>query len=77
MSDTQIFGKTLSGSSKAMLLYAATSACVTIGGACLAMKSEEWASMMLLNKFGWALMLVGGVLTTIKAFYSNSAPPKV
>lgn len=74
MSDTKVFGTTIPAHAKAMLLYAATSACMIIGGACLAIKKEEWDAMFSLNKFGWWLTLIGGVLTTVKAFYSNSSP---
>lgn len=73
MSDTLFFGKSVSKKTKAMLLYAGTSACIVAGGAMVSMKPEEWANMSWMQQSGWTILLVGNVLNTIKAYYSASS----
>lgn len=77
MSDTQIFGRTLTGDSKKMLLYAFVSVCLAIGGACMAMDQKEWDAMWWMKKTGWLLLLLGNVGNTIKAYYSNPTTTSV
>ena len=73
MSDSIIFGKTLTSSSKAMLLYVGNSLAMCVGGACMSLDQTEWDSWWWIKKAGWAILLIGNVCNTMKAFYSNSA----
>lgn len=77
MGDTQFFGKTLSGTSKAMLLYVGTSVALAIGGSMFSLDQKEWDSWWWMKRAGWAFILLGNVFNTIKAFYSNSSPTAV
>jgi hypothetical protein len=74
MSDTTVFGKTISATTKAMLLYATISICASVGGAMFGLDQREWDSWWWMKRIGWCVLQCGAVGTTIKAFYSNSSP---
>jgi hypothetical protein len=71
MGDTEIFGRTLTGNTKAMLLYAGNAICLAIGGAMFALDQKEWDAWWWAKRIGWMLLLLGQVCNTVKAFYSN------
>jgi hypothetical protein len=74
MSDTTLFGKTIRGTDKAMLLYVGNAVALAVGGAMMALDQTEWDSWWWMKKIGWTLILLGNVFNTMKAFYSNSTP---
>lgn len=74
MSDTVIFGKTLTGNNKKMLLYVANAVALAIGGAMMTLDQKEWDAWWWMKRAGWIFMLLGNVTNTIKAFYSNPVP---
>jgi hypothetical protein len=73
MSDTVIFGKTVTGTHKAMMLYVANAVALAIGGALMTLDQSEWNSWWWAKRVGWFFLLIGNVTNTIKAFYSNSS----
>lgn len=74
MTDTTIFGNTITGSFKAMMLYVVADACVSLGQSFSSMDHGQWNSMWWLQKLGFALSQVGSTALMIKAFYSGSSP---
>lgn len=74
-SPTQVFRKA-TGGKFAIGLYIVNSICLVVGAAMLSMKSSEWDAMILMNKVGWALLLLGNVTNTWKAATSTSTRPK-
>ena len=81
MSDTQIFGKQISGAFTAGLIYVAIditiSACQGIGQTLHELDRATWDGMWFAQKLGWILLQAGGILgsafLTLKAFNSNSS----
>lgn len=72
MGDTQILGKTVSGSLKACLLYVVADACVSLGQSFSGMDHDSWNKQWWLQKVGFALSQIGSTALIVKAFYSNS-----
>jgi hypothetical protein len=85
MSDTIIFGKTVKGHAKSILIYVGISLTINVllgvGAAFFDMEQEKWLAMWWMKKTGWWMMTAGGVLTnmlnTYKAATSNSTRPPV
>lgn len=73
MSDTVIFGKTVTGTHKAMLLYVFNAVALAVGGALMSLDQAEWDGWWWAKRIGWFCLLAGNVTNTIKAFYSNSS----
>ena len=72
MSDTIFYGKRSSGAFKSVVMYAGISACMGIGMSFMDMTEEKWSAMWWMQKTGWAFMLIGNTLNTIKAATSAS-----
>lgn len=72
MSDTIIFNRRISGAFKSVIIYAAISACLGVGMSFSEMTQEKWTAMWWMQKTGWAFMLIGNTLNTIKAATSQS-----
>lgn len=76
MSDTQLFGKRISGSFMALCLYVIADACVSLGQELSSMTRDQWQSMWTMQHIGFWLSQVGSTALMVKAFYSGSSPPK-
>jgi len=72
MSDTIFYGKRITGAFKSVLMYGGISACLGVGMAFLDMTEEKWSGMWWMQKTGWAVLLIGNTLNTIKAATSQS-----
>lgn len=83
MSDTVIFGKTVTGAFKSVLIYTLISIIISsfmgIGAAMSDMDETKWQAMWWMKRCGWWMLLAGNVLgnaiTTFKAALSNSTRP--
>jgi hypothetical protein len=73
MSDTVIFKRFLiTGAFKSVMMYGGISACLGVGMAFMDMSKDKWDALWWMQKAGWAILLIGNTLNTIKAATSNS-----
>jgi hypothetical protein len=73
MSDTQIFGKTVSGTTKAMILYVIADIVISLSQNMAGMDQAKWESMWWMQKSAFWLAQIGSAALICKAFYSNSS----
>lgn len=73
MSDTTIFGKTVSSTTKAMLLYVIADIVISLSQNMAGMDQAKWESMWWMQKTAFWLGQIGSAALIMKAFYSNSS----
>jgi hypothetical protein len=72
MGDTELFGKTVTGTTKAMLLYVTVDIVISCAQAMAGMDQAKWDAMWWMQKTAFWLSQIGSAGLIIKAFYSNS-----
>jgi hypothetical protein len=79
MSDTVVFGKTVTSSFKTMLLFVIAGAALSVGEDCLSLQKNMWDGWWSFQKFGWLMLQLGNIATIVKAYYADpnakSSPP--
>jgi hypothetical protein len=73
MSDTVIWGKTIRGTTKAVLLYVTADICISLSQAMAGMGKDQWDAMWWMQKSAFWLSQIGSAALIMKAFYSNSS----
>lgn len=73
MSDTTIFGKTVSSTTKAMLLYVIADIVISLSQNMAGMDQAKWEAMWWMQKTAFWLAQIGSAALIVKAFYSNSS----
>lgn len=75
MSDTVILGKTIKGSTQAILIYLAMDICTTVlsagGQALMELDPTEWAQWWTPKRIGWVMIQAGSILTSAFILYKG------
>jgi hypothetical protein len=72
MSDTQIFGKTVTGAHKAAILYVLVDIALSLGQSMSTMEKAQWDAMWWMQRAGFWFLQIGSAGLVLKAFYSSS-----
>jgi hypothetical protein len=73
MGDTQFFGKNISGTTKAMILYVIADIVISLSQNMAGMDQAKWEAMWWMQKLAFWLAQIGSAALIVKAFYSNSS----
>lgn len=74
MSDLVIFGRRVTSSFIAMLLYVTAGLCLNLSQSFMGMDKATWEHYWYMQKVGFWLAQVGNSALMIKAFYSGRSP---
>ncbi len=73
MSDTILFGRTVTKTTKAMVLYVIADFVISLSQNMAGMDQAKWEAMWWMQKTAFWLAQLGSAALIIKAFYSNSS----